>query len=236
MSSLSTSTTSTPAENHNFNKSRPSSQKPVVVVATKTLPSTGARKRSGSVVNSKKPKIQQLLIDGHPELAHENIMWINPEPGYGTPKNLTDMDDNTGKIFPRWLSYEKNTKVGYTLFDESDAKWWADAASIHILSRAQGYNITHTYFSFVVRRTNRIFTYGFIAKSYAQEIHIKNFAKFGEDMNVEMPVITTALEEDKKKSLKPIPIKKPENDEEDDDDDFEKIECDETDIVYGTAN
>lgn len=116
-----------------------------------------------------------------------DVMWINPEPGYGTPKDLRDMDDNSAKIFPRWLSWEKENNVGFVLFDESEAKWWADPASVHILSRAQGYKITYNYFSFIVKRENRLFTYGFVAKNYAQEAQLRNFAEFGREMGNEEP-------------------------------------------------
>lgn len=118
------------------------------------------------------------------------VMWINPEPGYGTPKELRDMEDNSAKIFPRWYSWEKENNVGFVLFDETESKWWADPASVHILSRAQGYKITYNFFSFIVKRENRIFSYGFVAKNYAQEAQLRNFADFGREMGSEEPSLS----------------------------------------------
>lgn len=122
-------------------------------------------------------------IEGHPELKDSDVMWVAPEPGYGTPRNLNEMGDNGGKIFPRWASWENATNVGFTLFDEGDQKWWADAASVHILSRAEGFKISHSYFSYVVKRENRVFSYGFIAKATAQASALRNLSEFSNEMN-----------------------------------------------------
>lgn len=167
-------------------------QKPIVIgqpsaktTVRKRSPSTAARakaKNSGVIVVP-----PQVAYERHPELKDQDILWINPEPGYGTPKNLSEMEDNTGKVFVRWLSWEKDDHIGYTLFDENEVKWWADAASVHILSRAQGYKISYNSFSFIVKRENRIFTYGFWPKAYAQEAQLRCFAEFGKEMNGEEP-------------------------------------------------
>lgn len=175
-------------------------QKPILVPPPGAK-SSQSKKRSNASTASRRGKasvaataaaaaaIQAVNYIDHPEIKSNDVLWISPEPGYGTPKNLTEMEDNTGKVFVRWLSWEKGNNIGYTLFDEQDAKWWADAASVHILSRAQGFKITFDCFSFVVKRENRIFNYGFITKHHAQEANLRNFIEFGREMNGEEPLI-----------------------------------------------
>lgn len=179
-------------------------QKPIVV-----QPPTSTKKRTNP--STRRARVTNINFIGHPEIKVDDIMKIDPEPGYGTPKNLTDLEKNTGRLFVRWLSFEKNSKVGYMLFDEEEAKWWADPASIHILSRAQGYNITHTYFSFAAWKEDNILHYGFAPKSYAEEQQLRNFATFAKELNTKMPEKCVLLKMDKeeKRELKPIPLEPP---------------------------
>lgn len=166
-------------------------QKPIVIGQPSVK--TQVRKRTTSTAARAKPKSNivvappPVVYDRHPELKDQDVLWVNPEPGYGTPKNLSEMEDNTGKIFTRWLSWEKDDHIGYTLIDENELKWWADAASVHILSRSQGYKISYDTFFFIVKKENRSYSYGFLPKAYAQEAQIRAFMEFCREMNGEEP-------------------------------------------------
>lgn len=85
------------------------SQKPVLVV--QNVGKTKSRKRSNTSSTSRRssrvspsPAHQTIVIEGHPELGLNDVMWINPGPGYCSPKDLREMEDNTARVFPRWLS------------------------------------------------------------------------------------------------------------------------------------
>ena len=81
-----------------------------------------------------------------PGLDLESIYWVMPAPGYSNPLNLSVIPENTGKIFVCWMSWETSDQIGYTLYNKHNAKYWADAASIHMLSQAKLVGIDFDFF------------------------------------------------------------------------------------------
>ena len=75
-------------------------------------------------------------------------------------------------------SWEREDRVGYTLWDKYDAKYWADAASIHMLSKATLAGITYEYFFYTVYRDRNGLKYGFIPKSYIPREQLTAFESF----------------------------------------------------------
>lgn len=131
-----------------------------------------SKKRSNNSTQSSQQKSQvakkiaNSLIEGEPDLKRNSILWVNPGAGYDNPYKLTDIPVNSGKLFTRWMYWAKDDKVGYILFDKAECKYWSDPAATHILSRAEGYEITHFLFNFIVRRDKKLFRYGFTPKDY----------------------------------------------------------------------
>ena len=108
----------------------------------------------------------KIKFDEMPGLDLESIYWVTSAPGYGNPLNLNAIPENTGKIFVRWMSWETSDRIGYTLYDKHDTKYWADAASIHMLSQAKLVGIDFDFFNFAVFRERKEFKYGFIPRDY----------------------------------------------------------------------
>ena len=110
------------------------------VTATPTAP----KKKTNSQVSKKKNiKIDDMI---GMNWSVDSIYWVMPAPGYGNPLNLNSIPKNNGKVFTKWLSWESADRIGYTLYDKREVKYWADAASIHMLSQAKLTGIDHDFF------------------------------------------------------------------------------------------
>ena len=125
-----TTSTSTASTTSNKKKSTPN-----------TTSMRGKKSTIASAVAAGKIKFDEM-----PGLDLESIYWVTPAPGYGNPLNLNAILENTGKIFVRWMSWETSDWLGYTLYDKHDTKYWADAASIHMLSQAKLVGIDFDFF------------------------------------------------------------------------------------------
>ena len=79
-------------------------------------------------------------------LSADSIYWVTPAPGYGNPLNLSSIPKNMGKVFVWWLSWESVDRIRYTLYDKNEVKYWADVASIHMLSQAKLAGIDYNFF------------------------------------------------------------------------------------------
>ena len=144
-----------------------------------TMTPTAPKKRS--VPNSQVTKKKILKIDGLTGLSMENIYWVTPMPGYGNPLNLNSIPENTGKVFIKWFNWESSDRIGYTLIDSHEVKYWADAASIHMLSQAKLAGIEHDFFSFLVFREGKSYKYGFIPREFAPDEKLQSFLHFRDE-------------------------------------------------------
>ena len=79
-------------------------------------------------------------------------------------------------------------------------KYWADAASIHMLTRAKLAGITHDYFFFTVFRQGKEYKYRFTPKSYLSPDQITMFENYKQE--------NQKLTEDSTYIPRPIKIKK----------------------------
>ena len=140
----------------------------------KSTPNTH-RKSSAAVTSA------QVFFEEMPTLDVNSIYWVVPEPGYRNPLNLNSIPENTGKVFVSWMNWESNDQVGYTLYDKNQMKYWADAASIHMLARAKLAGITHDYFFFTVFRQGKEYKYGFTPKSYLSPDQITMFENYKQE-------------------------------------------------------
>ena len=140
----------------------------------KSTPNT--HRKSAAAVTS-----AQVFFEEMPTLDVNSIYWVVPEPGYGNPLNLSAIPENTGKVFVSWTNWESNDRVGYTLYDKNQMKYWADAASIHMLARAKLAGITHDYFFFTVFRQGKEYKYGFTPKSYLSPDQITMFKNYKQE-------------------------------------------------------
>lgn len=122
--------------------------------------------QNGSQKSQVAKKVSALLVEDEPELKRSGVLWVNPGAGFDNPLKLTDIPVNKGKLFPRWISWARDDRISYILFDKNEHKYWADPAAAHILSRAEGYHITFHLFNFIVRRDKKFFKYGFTPKEY----------------------------------------------------------------------
>ena len=151
---------------------------------------------------------KKISFPDMPDLDTNTIYWVVPAPGYGNLLNLTAIPEGTGKIFTEWLSWEKADRVGYTLFDKHKVKYWADAASIHMLSKAGLAGINHDYFYYTVfNEGHNVFKYGFIPKPFVERDQMLAFERFKAE-NQKLAVPGGYVE-------KPIRIEDEENTEED---------------------
>ena len=132
----------------------------------KSTPNTSTSTRGKKTVAANTVTSGKIKFDEMPGLDLESIYWVTPAPGYGNPLNLSAIPENTGKIFVRWMSWETSDRIGYTLYGKHDAKYWADAASIHMLSQAKLVGIDFDFFNFAVFRECKEFKYGFIPRDY----------------------------------------------------------------------
>ena len=142
----------------------------------KSTPNAAAA--AATTKKKKQPTGKKIIFPDMPDIDVNTIYWVVPSPGYGNPLNLSSIPENTGKIFTRWLSWEREDRVGYTLWDKYDAKYWADAASIHMLSKATLAGITYEYFFYTVYRDRNGLKYGFIPKSYIPREQLTAFESF----------------------------------------------------------
>ena len=146
---------------------------------------TAATTKKKSTPNTARKKVSQkeaeVFFEEMPNLDINSIYWVVPEPGYGNPLNLSAIPENTGKVFYRWLNWESNDCVGYILYDKTDMKYWADAASIHMLAGAKLAGITHDYFFFTVFRQGKDYKYGFTPKSYLSADQITMFENYKQE-------------------------------------------------------
>ena len=99
-----------------------------------------AKKRTNP--SSQKKKVIKIDDLKGLNLSAESFYWVTPAPGYGNPLNLNSIPENTGKVFTKWLSWESADQIGYTLIDRNEVKYWADAASIHMLARLSSQVLT----------------------------------------------------------------------------------------------
>lgn len=165
----------------------------------KSTPNT--HRKSAAAVTS-----AQVFFEEMPTLDVNSIYWVVPEPGYGNPLNLSAIPENTGKVFVSWTNWESNDRVGYTLYDKNQMKYWADAASIHMLARAKLAGITHDYFFFTVFRQGKEYKYGFTPKSYLSPDQITMFENYKQE--------NQKLAEDSTYIPRPIKIEKKHEEEE----------------------
>ena len=82
---------------------------------------------------------------------------MTPAPGYRNPLNLNSIPKNNGKVITKWLSWESTDRIGYTLYDKNEVKYWADMASIHMLSQAKLAGIDHDFFNYIVYKEGKNF-------------------------------------------------------------------------------
>ena len=152
----------------------PGVQKNIVATSTSTAVNINKKKSTTNTpsTRTKKSTITNAVTSGKikfnemPGLDLESIYWVTPAPGYGNPLNLSAIPENTGKIFVRWMSWETSDRIGYTLYDKHDVKYWADAVSIHMLSQAKLVGIDFDFYNFAVFRECKEFKYGFIPRDY----------------------------------------------------------------------
>ena len=144
--------------------------------ASKKKSTPNTHRKSAAAVTS-----AQVFFEEMPTLDVNSIYWVVPEPGYGNPLNLNSIPENTGKVFVSWTNWESNDRVGYTLYDKNSMKYWADAASIHMLARAKLAGITHDYFFFTVFRQGKEYKYGFTPKSYLSPDQITMFENYKQE-------------------------------------------------------
>ena len=149
------------------------------------------KKTSSQVQKKKNMKIEDLK---GLNLSADSIYWVTPAPGYGNPLNLNSIPENNGKVFTKWLSWESADRIGYTLIDRNEVKYWADAASIHMLSQAKLAGIDHEFFNFIVYREGKAYKYGFIPREFAPDDKLLSFEQFKN----ETTIVKTEEEEEKK--------------------------------------
>ena len=113
-----------------------------------------------------------------PRVTMENIYWVMPMLGYGNPLNLNSIPENTGKVFTKWFSWESADCISYTLIDAHEVKYWADTASIHMLSQAKLAGIDHKFFNFLVFREGKGYKYGFVPREFTPDEKIETFKRF----------------------------------------------------------
>lgn len=169
--------------------------------ASKKKSTPNTHRKSAAAVTS-----AQVFFEEMPTLDVNSIYWVVPEPGYGNPLNLSAIPENTGKVFVSWTNWESNDRVGYTLYDKNQMKYWADAASIHMLARAKLAGITHDYFFFTVFRQGKEYKYGFTPKSYLSPDQITMFENYKQE--------NQKLAEDSTYIPRPIKIEKKHEEEE----------------------
>ena len=147
-SSTNTNTNNKPVQQRVFG---PGVQKNIAA-ATTTTTNNKKKSTSNTTMRGKKSSIAasvaagKIKFDEMPGLDLESIYWVTPAPGYSNPLNLNAILENTGKIFVRWMSWETSDWIGYTLYNKHDVKYWADAASIHMLSQAKLVGINFDFF------------------------------------------------------------------------------------------
>lgn len=78
------------------------------------------------------------------------------------------------------------------LFNDKGVKWWADASSTHLLSRAAGHEINQSFYNFVICQMDKKFYYGFTLKVAAKEDDLVKLAAFGEE-DIEPPEFLTKV-------------------------------------------
>ena len=167
MSSQSSSCSSVPATQKRV--------KPIVVASQSKKRSTPA---SHHPSQKAKTVVNKIKFTDMPQLDVDSIYWTVPTPGYGNPINLASIPENTGKVFVRWLSWEKPDRIGYTLWDKYDAKYWADAASIHMLSQAKLAGLDFDSFYYVVYKQKKELKYGFVPREYIPREKMIAFEQF----------------------------------------------------------
>ena len=188
---------------------------------------TTATKKKSTPNSQLQQRKKPIKFDDMPGLTIESVYWVTPAPGYGNPLNLSSIPENGGKVFVRWLSWESPDQVGYTLYDKKEAKYWADAASIHMLSQAKLAGIDHDYFSFIVYREGKNFKYGFLPREYTPDEKLQSFERFRGEVTQPTIVIKDEAEEKKVKDENTASEKKASekvNDEEEEEDPIEDID------------
>ena len=158
-----------------------------------TTPAVAAPKKKTSSQVQKKKNIKIEDLKGL-NLSADSIYWVTPAPGYRNPLNLSSIPENNGKVFTKWLSWESADRIGYTLIDRNEVKYWADAASIHMLSQAKLAGIDHEFFNFIVYREGKAYKYGFIPREFAPDDKLLSFEQFKN----ETTIVKTEEEEEKK--------------------------------------
>lgn len=153
------------------------------------------KKTSSQVQKKKNMKIEDLK---GLNLSADSIYWVTPAPGYGNPINLSSIPENNGKVFTKWLSWESADRIGYTLIDAHEVKYWADAASIHMLSQAKLAGIDHEFFNFIVFREGKGYKYGFIPREFVPDEKIQSFKRFRNEIH---QVKTEEEEEEKNQQV-----------------------------------
>ena len=143
--------------------------------ATTTTVAAPKKKTDTQATKKKNIKIEDLK---GLNLSVESIYWVTPAPGYGNPLNLNNIPENNGKVFIRWLSWESVDRIGYTLINRNEVKYWADAASIHMLSQAKLAGIDYDFFNFIVFREGKGFKYGFIPRDFVPDEKLQSFERF----------------------------------------------------------
>lgn len=176
--------------------------------STQASQSTTPTKKKSTVNTQRKKAAAAIHFDEIPNLDLDSIYWVTPAPGYGNPLNLSTIPENSGKIFMRWLSWESNDRVGYTLYDKDEVKYWADAASIHMLTQAKLAGIDYDFFQFAVYRQGKEYKYGFVPRAYIPREKLVTFEhyksenqKLGEAGNyIAKPIVIKGEEEEEEEA------------------------------------
>lgn len=143
-------------------------RKPIVV----HQPGNKKRSNPSSQSTSQQPRRKKAAtttsstdeIPGLPGFSTTDILWVEPAAGFGNPLPLKDIPEGVTKVFYKWFQWGREDKVGYTLIERNEQKYWADPAAIHILDSCKMVKITDTHFFFLVKKQKKALKYGFLAK------------------------------------------------------------------------